>query len=217
MHIDWSQKNRLSLAVIALGLLLGVPCANGNFQPTSLELDLQQPNIAKNETGLETAGKSANEDIASANEATDSAFSTLLVDPNDALKWIHLRDQDLTLTFSQNTVLNLTNFVLIHGTLTLEGTTGTMITINVQNTFSLLRSSKIILSGGLQPSDVVFNIIGQGRDVVIRGRSNLTGTLQALRRTVILQNHSIVFGYVNARRIILKGHSQIIPPPIVSP
>jgi hypothetical protein len=246
MHIDWSLKHRLSPALVALGLLAGVPCAKGDFQTASMpekiftramdELDLAetiQGDVFRGSSGtlnmLEAArlaGLSsfvgndhplADQDVVPVGQASDLAFSTPLSDPSNAPKWIRLRDQSLTLTFSQNTVLNLTNFVLIHGTLTLEGTTGTMITINVRNRFSLLHSSKVVLSGGLQPSDVIFNILGRGREVVIRRRSSLTGTLQAPHRTVRMQNHSIVFGYVMAKRIILRGGSKIIPPPIVSP
>jgi hypothetical protein len=258
MHIDWFQKNRLPLALIALGLLAGVPCARGDFQTASLQLGLQQSNIAKSEKSAPMPGKMfarapdkmdlaekirggvfggapsalkmitssrldgffsaqaddeppVNQGLAYANEVSDLALSDPL--PND----FHLRNQSLTLTFSENTVLNLTNFVLKNGILTLEGTTGTMVTINVQNRFSLFNSSQIILSGGLQASDVVFNVLGRGYDVRIRRRSTLTGTLQAPHRDVEMQNHSIVYGYVTAKRIFLRGGSQIIPPPIVSP
>ncbi len=238
MHINWPQKKRLPLAAIALGLLFGIPHAKGNSTPGNIfaakmtKVDLADTirGAAPGAFNMSAAsrmtdffsqeaddGLSVGETFAYTNEALSSAFSALSSGQNDAREWIHLRDQSLTLTFSENTVLNLTNFVLNNGILTLEGTTGTMITINVQNRFSLLHSSNIILSGGLQPSDVIFNIVGRGRDVRIRQRSTLTGTLQAPHRDVEIQNHSIVNGYVIAKRIFLRGGSQIIPPPVVSP
>jgi hypothetical protein len=242
MHINWLQKKSSPLALIALGLLCAIPHAKGDWTPGNIfpakmtKLYLADaihgatPRGAPGAFNMLAASRLpdfssqgaddsllVDETFTYANEAAAAAFSAFVSDQIAPIKWIHLRDQSVTFTFSQNTVLNLTNFVLIGGTLTLQGTTGTMVTINVQNRFSLLQSSKIILSGGLQPSDVVFNILGRQPDVIIRGGSSLTGTIQAPHRTVMIRNHSTVFGFVTAKRILLKGSSDVTPPPVVSP
>jgi hypothetical protein len=73
------------------------------------------------------------------------------------------------------------------------------------------------LSGGLTPEDVVFNVLGSGSDVVIRGQSELTGTLQAVYQTVRITGDSVVTGDVIAREITLQRGGNIIKPPVVSP
>ena len=129
---------------------------------------------------------------------------------------IRLNNQDLTLTESGDTVLNLRSLVIDGGTLTLEATAGTAITINVRNQFSLTDAARIVLAGGLQCSDVTFNILGRGRSVKIREQSMLSGTINALHRTVRVSEQSLVVGWVHAKRIRLLSGGMIIPP-VVSP
>ena len=114
--------------------------------------------------------------------------------------------------------LNLRDFVLARSsTLTLEGTATTTFIINVRNQFALSGRSRVVLAGDVQCDTVVFNILGKGDVVRLTRRASLTGVLVANRRTVRLGGHSIINGQVFAKRVSLRGASQIIPPPIVSP
>jgi hypothetical protein len=117
----------------------------------------------------------------------------------------------------QTVTLNLQNFVMAgQSTFTLQGTATTSFIINVRKQFSLSGSSRIILSG--VPWDhVFFNVLGRGSVVSIRNRAQLYGTLTARRRTVRLDDYSIVYGAVTARKILVTDSSRIIPPSIVSP
>jgi hypothetical protein len=129
---------------------------------------------------------------------------------------LKLNNQDLTLTESGDTVLNLRSLVINGGTLTLEGTAGTAIIINVKKNFSLDNGASIVLSGGLQATDIVFNVLGRGRPVTISAWSSATGTINALQRGVQITDGSSVVGVVNAKRVRLASGGTIVPPPVVS-
>ena len=102
----------------------------------------------------------------------------------------------------QTVTLNLRNFVLAgQSTFTLQGTATTSFIINVTRQFSLSGSSRIILSGGVRWDHVFFNVLGRGSVVSIRNRAQLYGTLRARQRTVRLDDYSIVYGAVTARKI----------------
>jgi hypothetical protein len=136
---------------------------------------------------------------------------------HDSLPTLRLKNHDLIITCSGQTTLSFWNFIIKGGTLTLQGAVGTNFTINVRNDFRLSDSAKIVLSGGLQPSDVSFNIIGQGWPVVIRQQSSLSGSIQAFQRTALIIGNSDVIGNVTASKVELSGGGNITPPPVVSP
>jgi hypothetical protein len=138
--------------------------------------------------------------------------------PGNEGSWDKLKliNENVTLTVSSDATLDLRGLVLNDATLTLEATAGTAITINVTNRFSLLNTSNIVLSGGLRATDVVFNVIGPGGAARIQGNSSLTGTINALDRTVRISAQSVVTGTVNAENVILASDGTIVPPPIVS-
>lgn len=118
----------------------------------------------------------------------------------------------------ETVVLNLKNFVMSDSArLTLQGTATTNFIINVTKQFSLSGSAKIVLSGGVQWDNVMFNVRGKGTVVRLSGQSELVGILTANRRKVQLSDNSIVRGQVFARRVVLLDGSQIIQPPVASP
>lgn len=133
-----------------------------------------------------------------------------------SLTTIRLNNQDLTLTESGDTVLNLRSLIIDGGTLTLEATAGTAITINVRKKFSLSDAAKIVLTGGLEVDDVTFNILGHGSPVTIDARSSVTGIINALERGVRITHRSTVFGVVNAEHVKLATGGTIVPPPVIS-
>jgi hypothetical protein len=118
----------------------------------------------------------------------------------------------------QTVTLNLRNSVLAgHSTLTLQGTATTSFIINVAKQFSLSGSSQIILSSGLRWDHVFFNVLGPGSVVSLNGTAKLYGTLTAVQRTVKMGGHSVLYGAVTGRKILLTQAARIVPPPIVSP
>jgi Ice-binding-like len=185
------------------------------FGPTAEALSL--PNMSNRSGSLAESDVLKNPDMTDVNDTSDLSFSGWPSAQARSTKTIRLDHRNLTLTVWGNSPLSLTNLIIRHGTLTLQGTAGTAFIINIRNQFSLSHSAKIVLSGGLMPSDVVFNVLGNGNDVVIRGKSDLTGTLQAIYRTVRIAGNSVVSGDVIAREIRISRGSNVTDPPVVSP
>lgn len=118
----------------------------------------------------------------------------------------------------ETVVLNLRTFQLNgDSTLTLQGSANTTYIINVKNQFSLGGNARIILAGGLDWNDVLFNVRGKGAEVRLSGNSRLDGVLMANRRTVRLRDQAIIRGEVLGGRFVFQGTSQVIHPPVVSP
>jgi hypothetical protein len=218
----------------ALGFLIVCPNVlagplQENFS-TTLQLNLEQP---ANWGNLRSAGLSAlpssldARDVFAGSDRADffanifdsgERFSDEVADTGQApFQTLSLKNQNMTLSGSGNMVLNLQDFVLAGGILTLQGTAETKFTFNVLDAFSLVHSAKIVLSGGLLATNVVFNVIGRGNAVSLRQQSTLTGMIMAPKRQVSLRGDSTVIGQVTAKRINLSGGSIITPPPIVSP
>ena len=120
-------------------------------------------------------------------------------------------------------VLKLGTFTLKDAsTLTLQGTAGTTFIINVRKQFALSGNAKIVLSGGLEWNDVLFNVTGKKGTVSLSGNPSLSGILMATRRTVQLFGTASITGEVIANRVSLSksisgGNVTIGHPPIVSP
>jgi hypothetical protein len=130
------------------------------------------------------------------------------------------RGQTVSLTGGpgETVTVNLRSFVLAgHSEVSLEGTATTKFIINVRKQFSLTQASQVVLSGGLEWDDVIFQINGKGSTVRLSKRAVLDGILVADHRTVRLSGHSIVYGQVMAKRIKIRDAAKIIEPPIVSP
>jgi Ice-binding-like len=97
--------------------------------------------------------------------------------------------------FSGKYVMKLTNFVLNNNsTLTLNGAAGSAFIINVSNNFSLANNSRIVLTGGLTPSDVLFNVRGSSGTLSIASGSLFQGTLLAYNSTSSTQRTLTISG-----------------------
>ena len=124
---------------------------------------------------------------------------------------------NLAVNGSGDYVMNLTDFVAEEGSkVTLKGKRGTKFVINVSGDFDI-RGAKIVLGGGLLPSDVVFNLTGTGATVRQITNSLFFGSLQVAGSQVTVSDSS-----VNGRRIrgvaqmgVLSGTTtaRIKPPP----
>ena len=131
-----------------------------------------------------------------------------------------------SMTFSNNNpfggkyVMKLTNFVLNNNsTLTLNGVAGSAFIINVSNNFSLANQSKIVLTGGLTPSDVLFNVRGSSGTLSIAGGSLFQGTLLAYNSTSSTQRtltvsgaNTLAKGELIANKVVVKNGATVKKP-----
>jgi choice-of-anchor A domain-containing protein len=118
----------------------------------------------------------------------------------------------------QTVVLDLTRFRMRgDSALTLQGSANTTYVINVTRGFSLTDTARIVLSGGLDWNDVLFNVRGRGNAVTLSGSSSFQGILLAARRTVQLRDAAIIRGEAIADNFLMQGATQINHPPVVSP
>ena len=128
-------------------------------------------------------------------------------------------------TFSNNPfggkyVMKLGNFVLDnHSTLTLNGAEGSAFVINVSGNFSLANGSKIVLTGGLTASDVLFNITGASGTFSITGDSIFSGTLlaynsasSAQRTLTIAGSKTEVSGEVIVNKVVITSGAKVKKP-----
>jgi hypothetical protein len=146
---------------------------------------------------------------ADAQEASDAAFGMLATPPYQSLTNIN---QTMTITGSGKVVLQLQTLNLSSGTLTLSGAAGTCFIINVQNQFSLSNSAQIVLSGGVRPQDVLFNVYGTGSQVTLSGSSQFNGILLATKRTVNISGQTQVRGEVIANSVVVSGNASVVTP-----
>lgn len=160
---------------------------------------------------LQGEGDNNNFDLSGAR--LESAPST--PDSNLVLKG----NDELTLTGApgETVVLNLNRFVLRdNAILTLQGSATTSFIINVSRKFSLSGNAQVIATGGLDVANIAFNAQGSGK-VSLKGNARLEGILFALQRTVVLRDHSVLYGRVFAKKLKVKNAATIVEPPIVSP
>jgi hypothetical protein len=110
--------------------------------------------------------------------------------------------------FGSKIVLNLQDFVMTSGTFTLQGTAMTTYIINVAHNFSL-NNSKVVLSGGLMASHVLFNIRGTGSQVSLNQGTSLQGVLVAYQRKLDLSGGKI-FGKAMANQVVITSGGQVV-------
>jgi Ice-binding-like len=122
--------------------------------------------------------------------------------------------------FGGKYVMKLTNFVLDNkSTLTLNGAAGSAFIINVSNNFSLANQSKIVLTGGLTPSDVLFNVRGSSGTFSIASGSLFQGTLLAYNSTSSTQRtltvsgkNTLANGELIANKVIVSNGAHVKKP-----
>ncbi|MFL6593803.1 MAG: hypothetical protein ACJ8HQ_00035 [Chthoniobacterales bacterium] len=114
---------------------------------------------------------------------------------------------DSTMTLSGSGVYNLTSVNLASNeVLTLSGNAGDSIVLNISDMFKL-NDAKIVLTGGLLESNVLFNFVGT-KDVNVAGNSALSelhGILLALNAKVALSPGLVVGEIISARDIAVDS------------
>ena len=127
--------------------------------------------------------------------------------------------------FGGKYVMNLSSFVMgggntnaNGGTLTLNGAAGSAFVLNISGAFSLGGSAKILLTGGLTVSDVLFNVTGSNSTFTIGGDALFNGTLLAYnssgaQRTLQITGHNTqINGELLANRILLQSGAHVKKP-----
>ena len=120
--------------------------------------------------------------------------------------------------------MNLSSFVMgggnngNGGTLTLNGAAGSAFVLNISGAFSLGGNAKILLTGGLTVSDVLFNITGSNSTFSIGGDALFNGTLLAYnssgaQRTLQITGHNTqINGELLANKINLQSGAHVKKP-----
>lgn len=150
--------------------------------------------------------------------ASSRAFGLEATRPNTGMSLKGQQSKIISGAPGETVVLKLDYFTLSgNSTLTLQGSATTTFIINVKGQFSLTDNAQIVLSGGVQWNDVLFNVRADGEAVCLSGNSRLEGILMASRGTVQLRGHSTVIGEVIGDRVLLNGNSTVTHPPTASP
>ena len=126
--------------------------------------------------------------------------------------------------FGGKYVMNLSSFVMgggnngNGGTLTLNGAAGSAFVLNISGAFSLGGNAKILLTGGLTVSNVLFNITGSNSTFSIGGDAIFYGTLLAYnssgaQRTLTITGHNTqISGELLANKILLQSGAHVKKP-----
>ena len=160
--------------------------------------------------------------VTSLQTVSNNAFNNLAVTSNSPTN-INLSGSSMTISnnpFMGKYVMKLGNFVLNNNsTLTLNGVAGSAFVINVSNNFSLANNSKIVLTGGLTPSDVLFNVRGSSGNLSIASGSFFQGTLLAYnstsstQRTVTISGaNTLANGALIANKVIVSNGADVKKP-----
>ena len=118
------------------------------------------------------------------------------------------------------TVVCVGDVVLNGRTVTLSGVSGDSFIINVTGKFVLNGGSRIVVSG-IQPKDVLYNILGSGGQVAFTGggggtgccKSSVDGTLIALQRNIALSPGLVNGELIGGQNISIVSGSSVKCPP----
>jgi hypothetical protein len=130
--------------------------------------------------------------VADALAASQSAASlpTTITSPTSIT--ISNPSQNITITGVVGTnVLHITNIAISNGTLTLSAPHGGSFIMNISGSFALSGASRIVLAGGITPSDVLYNFIGSGGGVAMSGGSSVAGIILAPQRGISLSSSTV--------------------------
>jgi uncharacterized membrane protein len=152
--------------------------------------------------------------VADALAASQSAASLPATIPSVTSVTISNPSRNVTITGGAGiNVLHITNLAISNGTLTLSAPQGGSFIMNVSGSFALSGASRIVLTGGITSSDVLYNFVGSGGSVAMSGGSSVTGILLALQKGIALSS-SIVTGEIisGGRGIAFSGTTQVNNP-----
>jgi Ice-binding-like len=211
---------RLFAAIAGLSLL-----QTGSASASHLFLETTDPRLEELDSESDTlrsalADESTPDGQFASNEVQADNFSFHFASSNSLSRIDLSRGESMNIGGApgETVRLSLRDFVLGgHSRITLEGTATTSFIINVRKQFSLTGMSRVVLSGGVQWDNVIFQIHRRGTAVRLTRGATLWGVIVAKRRSVLLNDESTVYGRVYARRLGIRDSAQVIEPPIVSP
>jgi choice-of-anchor A domain-containing protein len=105
-------------------------------------------------------------------------------------------------------VISLAGVNMVKGTLTISGSASSLFIINVTGAFNF-SSATMVLTGGVQPNNIIWNFIGPGGDInIFKPGTQAYGTFLAPYRNMI-QDHATLNGrYIGATGgLSIKIHS----------
>ena len=120
---------------------------------------------------------------------------------------LNLSNASLTLTATSTTpvVFNISSFCLSSASLTLSGSANDEFVFNIYGGTMSLTSSSIHLTGGLTPSDVVFNYVGAGGSgPAMSKNSSISGIILSTQHSVTVANSSVT-GAVISKGLTLSN------------
>jgi choice-of-anchor A domain-containing protein len=98
----------------------------------------------------------------------------------------------LTATSTTPVVFNISTFSLSNGNLTLSGSANDEFVFNIYGGTMSISSASINLTGGLTPSDVIFNYVGTaGSGPAMAKGSSVSGIILASQQTVTIANSNV--------------------------
>jgi choice-of-anchor A domain-containing protein len=209
-EINTGSASVFTVLTSSSDMLKGGSVIQGNF-------GIEQGKLTLSGVGTKVLGARYSDDplvesaLMDAQSLSDAASMEPVTSRYASLTSVNLNHSSLTITGGANekVVLRLTDFVLTNNSIfTLSGTATTSFIINVTDTFSLRSNSHISLVN-VPASNVLFNILGTGSTVVLRGGSTLPGTLLALNRKVRIRR-SEVDGRVIANQVNISRHSSVL-------
>jgi len=122
-----------------------------------------------------------------------------------------------TITATANpTVACVDNINLSGGkVITLSGASGTSLIIRVTGAFNLSGSSKLIINtnSGLQPKDVLYDLVGSGSAVTVTGGGQIDGTILAPDRDVKLSVVKVNGEVISGKNITIVSGAAVKCPP----
>jgi choice-of-anchor A domain-containing protein len=217
---DWTVlelgTNPVSLSSVNVGGNFGVAGSTNLTIANSSLLNLylnSQATITKSITksGIQhTITTNLNPDVTAATSATNffkalpnSATSTWTSSNSSLSSKLELgpvngslnySNNSLTLTATSTTpvVFNIASFSLSSANLTLSGNAHDEFVFNIYGGTMSLTAASVSLTGGLTPSDVIFNYVGtSGSGPALAKNSNLSGIILATQQTVTVANSNI--------------------------
>jgi uncharacterized repeat protein (TIGR02543 family) len=152
--------------------------------------------------------------VADALAASQSAASLPATITSPTSVTISNPSQNKTITGGTGTnVLHITNIAISNGTLTLSAPHGGSFIMNVSGSFALSGASRIVLAGGITPSDVLYNFVGSGGGVAMSGGASVTGILLAPQRAIALSSSTVTGEIISGGSgIAFSGTTQVNNP-----
>ena len=117
---------------------------------------------------------------------------------------------------AQNVIGISQNIHLSGGTLTIHGSASDSFIFNIAGTMELSGDTKIVLSGGVTPDQILFNFLGAGNQVQTSGNSLTTGIFLAPQRVFNINGGVHQSEFISGMSLSFQSNPVITPVPELS-